>query len=148
MKSYSNTIIFCFLFLLFLQHTLIPINKCYIGFSLNSISITIPERKPGSKFILDLGKLTAMARVKVNGKYAGGVWTSSCQLVITPFLEAGINDLEISVVNTWMNRLIGNLKLPVDKRPTWSLVIPYKSDSPLQPSGLFGPVKIKEINNI
>jgi len=32
--------------------------------------------------------------------------------------------------------------LPVNERPTWCPVNNFKPNSPLQPSGLFGPVKI------
>ena len=91
---------------------------------------------------LNLGHLTAMARVKVNGKNVGGAWTAPWQVDISSAVKAGSNDVEISVVNNWMNRLIGDQKLPADRRPTWSPSIPYTADSPLQASGLFGPVKV------
>ena len=62
------------------------------------------------------------------------------------FVKKGNNDLKIEVVNNWMNRLIGDMKMPEKERPTWAPVVPYNADSPLQPSGLFGPVKIVKIN--
>jgi hypothetical protein len=65
---------------------------------------------------------------------------------ITDQVQAGENQLEVTVVNNWMNRVIGDLKLPKAKRETWCLVNPYNENSPLQPSGLFGPVTIKRIN--
>ena len=92
-----------------------------------------------------MGELTAMAKVKVNGTDVGGVWTAPWQLEITSAVISGNNEVEISVVNNWMNRLIGDQQLPADQRPTWSPVIPYNAGSPLQPSGLFGPVNITEI---
>ena len=61
---------------------------------------------------------------------------------ISAAVKTGVNELEISVVNNWMNRLIGDRKIPVNQRPTWSPVIPYHADSPLQPSGLLGPVRV------
>jgi len=55
---------------------------------------------------------------------------------ITEQVQAGENQLEVTVVNNWMNRVIGDLNLPKAKRETWSLVNPYNKNSPLQPSGL------------
>ena len=87
-----------------------------------------------------------MAKVTVNGSYAGGVWTAPYQLNINQFVKVGENELKIEIVNTWVNRLIGDSKLPAEQRLTWCPANPYKADSKLQPSGLLGPVKIQSIN--
>lgn len=116
--------------------------KYYSGTAIYRTSVELSDLPSGKKMMLDLGKLTAIAKVKVNGKYVGGAWTSPWQVEIGSALKPGKNNVEISVVNTWMNRLIEDQKLPADQWVTWSPVIPYKADSPLQPSGLFGPVKI------
>lgn len=94
---------------------------------------------------LDLGKISAMTKVKINGKYAGGVWTAPWRLDVTPWLKPGKNTVQIDVVNNWMNRLIGDLNLPPAERKTWTNVFTYKVDSPLQPSGLLGPVTLQAI---
>jgi hypothetical protein len=120
--------------------------KYYSGEATYVIPFTLPEKQEGETIWLDLGNLTAMAKVHVNGMYAGGVWTPPYRVNITDQVQAGENQLEVTVVNNWMNRVIGDLKLPKAKRETWCLVNPYNENSPLQPSGLFGPVTIKRIN--
>lgn len=95
---------------------------------------------------IDLGSLTSMAKVYINGQYAGGAWTYPYQVNITPFIKEGENTLEVKVVNNWMNRIIGDMNLPESDRTTWCFVNPYNKNSILQPSGLFGPVRVKRIN--
>ena len=80
---------------------------------------------------------------KINGKFAGGTWTSPWKIDITDFVKSGDNRVEIEVVNNWINRLIGDSNLPAEDRITWLNENPTKPDDPLQSSGLMGPVVIE-----
>ena len=125
------------------------------------------ELKSGynSNLYLDLGKVKNMARVKLNGEDLGVVWTSPWRVKINDVVKDKENNLEIEIANLWGNRLIGDEKylddgikdgkwpdwLLEDKpRPskrftftTWRL---YEKDSPLQSSGLLGPVQIVKMS--
>lgn len=119
--------------------------KYYSGTAVYSNKFNIDELSGDNEFTINLGNLTSMGKVYINGEYAGGAWTPPYQLTITPFIKKGENELRIEVVNNWMNRIIGDMKLPENERTTWCFVNPYNKNSPLQPSGLFGPVSINNV---
>lgn len=108
---------------------------------------TIDGVKPakGERILLNLGKVSSMAKVKVNGVYAGGVWTYPFNIDVTKYIKKGKNKIEIEVVNRWVNRIIGDLNLPENERDIDMLYNPYKADSKLVDSGLIGPVKLEKI---
>jgi hypothetical protein len=58
-------------------------------------------------------------------------------------LKPGRNSLEVRVVNLWVNRLIADAGLPVEKRLTWTTDNPCHPNDPLLPSGLLGPVVLR-----
>jgi hypothetical protein len=116
--------------------------KYYSGTAVYSHKFKLEKLPYGENVIINLGSFTAMAKVTVNGSYAGGIWTRPYQLDITKLVKEGDNELQVEVVNTWVNCLIGDSKLPVEQRPTWCPVNPFKPENPLQPSGLFGPVQV------
>lgn len=119
-----------------------PSIRYFSGKAVYTNRITLDEL-PQKALYLDLGKVMVMAKVKINGQYAGGVWTTPYRLPVGEFLQKGENLIEVEVVNNWMNRLIGDDALPEKERATWTNVNPWKSDSPLQSSGLLGPVEIQ-----
>jgi hypothetical protein len=131
-------------------------------------TIDVPRDMLGKhrRLYLDLGRVEVMAKVRLNGKDLAVLWKPPYRTEITDAVQAGGNTLEISVVNLWPNRMIGDEQLPDDSsrnpdgtlrewpkwlgegKPsptgrftftTWRLW--KKGDSPLE-SGLLGPVRI------
>ena len=134
--------------------------KYYSGTAVYKQTFDLP--KTGAKSLyLDLGRVSNMARVKLNGKDLGVVWTFPWRVDISDAVKQKGNKLEIEVVNLWPNRLIGDEQLPDDgivngQWPTWltegeprasgrytfTTYKHFNKDSPLLESGLMGPVRI------
>ncbi|MGC8643398.1 MAG: glycosylhydrolase-like jelly roll fold domain-containing protein, partial [Isosphaeraceae bacterium] len=95
---------------------------------------------------LDLGAVRELAEVRLGGKSLGVVWTEPFRVKISGAARKGENELEVRVTNLWPNRLIGDARLPRERRFTRTNVA--KFDHPpkqggahrLLPSGLLGPV--------
>jgi hypothetical protein len=96
-----------------------------------------------TRVFLDLGAVKNLAHVELNGRDLGVVWCLPWWVECTGALQPGTNQVEIEVANLWPNRLIGDQSLPAEKRLTWTTWNPYKTDSPLLPSGLLGPVTLQ-----
>lgn len=116
---------------------------------------------------LDLGRVQVIAEVRLNGQNLGTLWKAPFRVDVTDAVKPGDNELEVRVTNLWPNRLIGDEQYPDDcewngitiKRwPDWMLKgeprpVPQRvtfttwkhwhKDSPLQPSGLIGPVVLR-----
>ncbi|MGN7786408.1 glycosyl hydrolase [Niabella sp. 22666] len=120
-----------------------PAVKYFSGAATYTIALPQIRVKEKQQVFLDLGDLVATATVSINGKEIGNVWTPPYRLDVSDHLKATGNVLTVTVVNTWVNRLIGDLNLPEEKRKTWTMVNPYNKNSPLHPSGLLGPVKLQ-----
>jgi len=116
---------------------------------------------------LNLGRVEVMAQVTLNDRDLGILWRAPYVVDVTDALKPGKNTLQVRVTNLWPNRMIGDEHLPEDSKrypngtlvewpewlatdapsPTgrftftsWRL---WKADSPLQPSGLLGPVTLE-----
>ncbi|MDO5309592.1 MAG: glycosyl hydrolase [Planctomycetia bacterium] len=120
--------------------------KYYSG-TANYATIVKLDAKPTNRVYLELGAVSEMAKVTINGSYVGGVWTAPYRLDVTEYLKQGDNILQIEVVNCWVNRLIGDSKLPENERKTWCPVNNYTPQSPLKKSGLIGPVRLAQEKN-
>jgi hypothetical protein len=118
--------------------------KYYSGTAVYQNKFNITTLAKGTNYILDLGLVRAIAKVKINGVDVGGAWSPPYQLDITRVLKAGENTIEVKVVNTWVNRLIGDSKLPVAERKVSAQVMPNISKGVVS-SGLLGPVKVLTI---
>ena len=96
------------------------------------------------QYVLQTGTVNNIAEVFVNGISCGIAWTAPYEVDITKALRSGKNTLRIEVINTWANRLIGDHRLPEEKRLT-KTNSPYRLEGkPLLPGGLLGPVRIVE----
>ena len=113
------------------------------------------------RLILDLGSVKDLAEVTVNGRNLGTVWHAPYRVDITDAVRKGANSIELKVVNTWHNRMVGDVKAagfgsaagidasatPARKHPervTWYSMDFFHENEPLLPSGLLGPVRVME----
>jgi len=122
-----------------------PHIKNYSGTAVYQTSFNVNQIPPENNIYLNLGMVKVMAKVKVNGKDVGTVWTAPFKVDVTNAIRKGENKVEIEVVNTWANRLIGDSKLPQAERKTWSNVNNYTPESKYESSGLIGPVKLEAV---
>ena len=112
-------------------------------FSGTATYTTVANLKKASKdqrMYICFDKIAAMGKVFINGKYAGGVWTTPYRLDVTDFIKDGENDIKIEVVNTWVNRIIGDLKSPREDQQVYCFINPYNPGSQLPQSSILGPV--------
>ncbi len=104
----------------------------------------VSEKEQGMTYYLDLGSVKNLAEVTLNGQNLGIVWKTPFKLDITKVLKQGENQLEVRVVNTWVNRLIGDAQEGAEKT-TFTTMPFYQANSPLMESGLLGPVRILKV---
>jgi hypothetical protein len=133
---------------------------------------------PNQRVVLDLGELADLASVNFNGQDLGVLWKAPFRVEVTQWLHPGGNHVEITVTDTWRNRLIGDEQQPADiqwgepaiynhklpegrplaafpewlisgqprpsgKRYTFTTWNYFDAKSPLEKSGLFGPVILR-----
>jgi hypothetical protein len=113
--------------------------KYYSGAALYRQTIKVKHVPKGAVW-LDLGEVANLAEVKVNGQSCGIAWTPPYRVDVSKALKKGTNKISIEVTNTWANRLMGDQRLPANKRITQTTA-PYRLEGqPLQKAGLLGPV--------
>jgi hypothetical protein len=116
--------------------------KYYSGTAVYTKSFTF-NGDTSKNLWLDLGNFENIAEVKLNGISCGVLWTAPFKANISKAIRQGENQLTIEVTNTWANRLIGDHKLPDDKRLT-KTTAPFRLEGkPLNKAGLFGPITIQ-----
>jgi len=122
----------------------------------------LPDESDHKKIYLCLGRVNDLARVILNGKDVGTVWTAPWHVEVSETIQPGENHLEVRVANRWPNRLIGDEFMPDDGvsngqfpewlvgddertsgRYTYTTLKCYTKESSLLPSGLLGPVVIE-----
>jgi hypothetical protein len=104
---------------------------------------------PTDDWLLDLGDVREVARVRLNGRDVGAAWSLPFQVRLGESLKPGHNVLELDVTNLAANRI-----RDLDQRKVnWKIMreinfvnIDYRpfdaSSWDLQPSGLLGPVTL------
>jgi alpha-L-rhamnosidase len=145
--------------------------RYFSGTAVYQTTFEWPGLASGKRMTLSLGRVAVIASLKVNGIDCGVLWKEPFSADITAALKEGENRVEISVANTWHNRLIGDEQFPDDTGalpngllkgwPEWmtqnqprpeprrTTLLTNKQDdaskkSPLQSSGLLGPVTVSE----
>lgn len=124
--------------------------RFYSGTASYSKSFTYSEPLK-NKMYLDLGKVAKVAEVWLNDQPLGITWTPPYRYDITKLIQQGENILRIEIVNTWSNRIIGDItgkgkkytNTNVNVRGSQELLW---TETPLMESGLLGPVAIYSVN--
>lgn len=117
--------------------------KYYSGIATYRKQFDLMQPINDKRVYLDLGRIKNMASVTVNGKELGTVWCAPWRIDVTDAIQPKKNKLIIKVANLWINRLIGDVDMPLQNRYTkTNAVDKYRADTPLSASGLLGPVRL------
>jgi len=118
--------------------------RYYSGHATYSTTFDLPVSTIGKALSISLGDVKNLATVRLNGRLLGTVWCDPWRVdVPSGVLRSTGNRLEVTVANLWVNRLIGDSGQPEAERLTSVTYNNYHPDSPLEPSGLLGPVRVE-----
>lgn len=113
--------------------------KYFSGVASYHSTFKLPNVWKGDALWLDLGMVGDVAEVRVNGTFVGTSWRAPYRLDISKAVRTGVNQIEVSVANLWVNRLIGDAQ-PGATKVAHTTGPSYSADAPLRRSGLIGPV--------
>jgi hypothetical protein len=127
--------------------------KYYSGIGTYQKTFQFQNTSPLSKdekIFIDLGNLSKVGEVWMNGRSLGITWAKPYKFDITSVIKNGSNTLRVEIANVWSNRLTGdaitgekytstNIKGNGESPRSWAKV-------PLIESGLLGPVIIQIVN--
>jgi hypothetical protein len=149
--------------------------RYYSGTAVYSKRFDVPDETRLVANRLSLGVVACVARVELNGRDLGMLWTAPWETVLPGgLLRNKGNELVVRVSNVWANRLIGDHQLPDDcdwlpghqggrfleRFPDWFVQGKprpskqrfcfttwdyFTSNSPLVRSGLLGPVSLQQM---
>lgn len=119
--------------------------RYFSGTATYTTTVSLDRAGRGEHMFMAFDNVGTMAKVYINGKYAGGVWTAPYRLDVTDFVKNGRNDVKVEVVNTWVNRIVGDMNLPESERETYLFVNHLNAKTPLPPSGIIGKVKFETV---
>lgn len=121
--------------------------RYYSGTAIYKNTFNIIKTENQNSFIM-FDDISNMAEVRINGKSCGILWTKPYRLDITDAVIVGENTLEIEVVNTWANRIMGDEYFEADSNDpnkTWTNGSHHKRrEKVLTKSGLTGNVTITQ----
>ena len=119
-----------------------PATRAFSGSATYTCAVQLEKPAAGKRFMLDLGRVSMIAEVTVNGKPAATLWAPPFRADITPNLVSGTNTISIKITNTWFNRLAYDASLPEVQRKTWTIKAPA-ANAPRETAGLVGPVVLR-----
>lgn len=138
------------------QHPLESI-RYFSGTAGYSTTFTLTETQAKGLARLQLDQVKNVAEIRVNGHPLGVLWTAPWSVDVSAFVRPGENNLEVDVTNLWVNRLIGDARLPADQRWTApymrlesdpSAKLKYRCEGylakdELEPSGWWGSARLE-----
>ena len=122
--------------------------KYFSGTATYQNTFTLPKKNLPAGLSIDLGEVGQMADVFINGEHVDFLWKAPYKVNFVGYLKPGKNTIEVKVVNTWVNRLIGDGQPDVEGH-SFTPVAFYGVKSltqnmgPVIPSGLMGPVRLE-----
>ncbi|MBN2327392.1 MAG: hypothetical protein JXR73_09570 [Candidatus Omnitrophica bacterium] len=120
----------------------------------NHFEIPLDYFAADHRLYLDLGAVRDIADVSLNGQGIGILWKPPFCIDVTSAAQPGVNRLIVEIANQWSNRMVGDALSSSGPKYTSSNITysimwqrPWK-ETPLQDSGLLGPVRLHVSKNI
>ena len=122
--------------------------KYFSGTTTYRNTFTLRKKNLPAGLSIDLGEVGQMADVYVNGEHVEFLWKAPYKVNFEGKLKPGKNTIEVKVVNTWVNRLIGDGQPGVEGHsftvvPFYGVKSLNQDMGTLVPSGLMGPVHLE-----